>query len=969
MNFFLTVVAALGHNLMPADVDSLLTAYDASKGSARIELAQQIVDSCLTGDVLTAQPFTLTSRTPRDTADLWVWYAAERYYFGNSYFKESIEQADRALPLARHGDPSLAATLLCDRGYGLSKLTRNTEAVETVMEAVHLSRQHGLTMQQARAYNYLAIIDLVLGYIDEAKHFVVQAIETDRKCGTNVNTHNYLGIACEVFSVAKEPEKAIAYGRQAVEAAREQGYDEGVVNHLSQLSYAYNRAGDYKQALAMAKEAVESVEKMPVVDRNLLAISLEYVAFNLLDMKRGAEAVPVIQRAIALQQEVGNMRSVCYDYKSLAEALEPDRPREAMAALRRYSSMMDSLHYAQMHEVLSQANAELHNDELTEANANSDRRGRLILLTSLGVGAMLLLVISFLLYINRLRERTNLMMEQLQTTREQFFTNITHEFRTPLTVIRGLSQQLQNADHAANVATVTAEASMIEQQGTRLLTLVNQLLDIAKVKSAIGTANWRHGNVVPLLTMVTESYAPLAQEGGVSMSFAHEDAIIEMDFVADYLQKIVGNLMTNALKHTPDGGNVCLSVSTDDGMLELTVVNSGKAIPADVLPHVFERFHAAESRDQACLGYTEARKRSDEIQPFYQASEGERTNGTGIGLSLTEQLVLAMNGTISVSSSDADGTRFFVRLPLQQKGVKVEAVFEDVDADMMLNTPTTDTNLVDSISEDSDDPRVLIVEDNKEVAYYIGNVLRQDSYQVCYAADGQEGLEKARELLPDVVVTDLMMPRMDGLELCRRLREDERTSHISIIVITALADDADQLKGFEAGANAYLAKPFNDEILRIRVKKLLEQHRLLREKFAQQMVSKQSNDSHSATDEAGSFPTSLDQHFLMKVDALIEELMTEGKANIDTLAERLFFHPRTLHRKMVALTGMSPSQYIMQYRLKQARKMLIENPRITVTEVAERCGFSDTSHFIHAFRRVYETTPFQYAKSHRAGEG
>lgn len=943
MTLLLSVVAALGHSLMPADIDSLLAAYGDSKGSARIELGQQIVDSCLTGDVLTDNVILLSQKTPKDTADLWVWYAAERYYFGVSYFKEALEQADRALPLTRRGNPSLRATLLCDRGYSLSKLTRNTEAVETVMEAEHLASQHGLTMQQARAYNYLAIIDLILGYIDEAKHFVELAIETDRKCRTKVNTHNYLGIACEVFCVANEPTKAIQYGRQAVEAAREQGYDEGVVNHLSQLSYAYNRAGDYEQALAMAREAVENVEKMPVVDRNLLAISLEYVAFNLLDMKRNAEAVPIIQRAIALQQEVGNMRSVCYDHKSLAEALEPDNPREALKALRRYSQMMDSLHYAQMHETLGNANAQLHNDELSAANADSHRRGRLILLISLGIGALLLLVIGVLLYINRLRERTNIMMRQLQSTREQFFTNITHEFRTPLTVIQGLSRQLQDAAHARNVETVTTEAAMIEQQGSTLLTLVNQLLDIAKVKSAIGTANWRHGDVVPLLTMTTESFGPLAREGGVTLSFAHEEAAIEMDYVADYLQKIVSNLTTNALKHTTEGGRVRLSAATAGGMLVLEVKNTGRAIPADVLPHIFE--------------------------PFYQASSGEKNYGTGIGLSLTEQLVLAMKGEISVNSSDADGTCFCVRLPLGQKDITAEPATGATDVSPVPQHPEGECPLEESLIDDSSAPRVLVVEDNEAVAYYVGEVLRKDGYSVMFAADGGEGLAKAREQVPDVVVTDLMMPHTDGLELCRQLRNDVVTSHVSIIVITALADDADRLRGLEAGADAYLAKPFNEEELRVRVKKLLEQRRMLREKFALQMTSDKAPEGPSAAEREASLPTSLDQQFLEKVDALIAELLPEGKATIDMIVERLYLHPRTLHRKMVALTGMSPTQYIMQRRLEQACRLLINNPRITVAEVGERCGFSDTSHFINTFRRVYKTTPFQYAKSHRAGEG
>lgn len=309
------------------------------------------------------------------------------------------------------------------------------------------------------------------------------------------NTHNYLGIACEIYSVAKEPDKAIRYGRQAVEAAQAMGYDAGVVNHLSQLSYAYNRRGDYEEGLRTAQQAVAAVERMPVVDENLLCLSLEYVAFNLLDMKRNAEAVPYIRRAIALGQKNGYMRSVCYDYKSLAEALEPADPRGALQALRRYSVMMDSLHNEDMHEALGQANAQLHNDELQEENDR--RRHQIRAVAGYATAGLLLLlaVIAVLVYINRLRSRTQQETERLQKAREDFFTNVTHEFRTPLTVILGMARQMEGEPAAA-----------IERNGEQLLTLVNQLLDISKVSSATGEQRWRQDDLVVFVGMVVDSF-------------------------------------------------------------------------------------------------------------------------------------------------------------------------------------------------------------------------------------------------------------------------------------------------------------------------------------------------------------------------------------------------------------------------------------------------------------------------------
>ena len=326
ISVFVLIWAGWAAAAQPTDVDSLLKVYDKSSGQSKAAVARRIVDFCLADDQL-------TNVAEMGTDDFSVFYAADRYYISTGNFRAALTYIDKALPLASDHDPALKATMLCDRGYCLFKLSHNSEASKAELEAEAFSKRHQLWQPLARSYNYMAIINHSLGHSDEAKHFVAKALETDsieaasrqhkgpkplrapssNRLLTN-NTHNYLGIACEIYSVAKEPDKAIRYGRQAVEAAQAMGYDAGVVNHLSQLSYAYNRRGDYEEGLRTAQQAVAAVERMPVVDENLLCLSLEYVAFNLLDMKRNAEAVPYIRRAIALGQKNGYMRSVCYDY-------------------------------------------------------------------------------------------------------------------------------------------------------------------------------------------------------------------------------------------------------------------------------------------------------------------------------------------------------------------------------------------------------------------------------------------------------------------------------------------------------------------------------------------------------------------------------------------------------------------------------------------------------------------------------
>lgn len=759
-------------------VDSLLAIYPKAAKSQRPVLARKIVDVCLADDQLTEPlrqrlgdgPASSLGSLPKDTADFLVHFAADRFYISCGRFDDALRHCEAALRISppekntsgRKGDPMLQATLLCDRGYSLFKLSRNTEATEAEMQAEQFSRRHKLLQPLARSYNYMAIIDLSLGYIDEAKHFVQKALDTDRQTGSDINTHNYLGIACEVYNVAKEPEKAISYGQQAVEAARRIGYDAGVVNHLSQLSYAYNRAGNLEQALEMSRQAVATVEQMAVVDRNLLAISLEYVAFNLLDMKRNSEAVPVIRRAIALQQEVGNMRSVCYDHKSLAEALEPDSPREALAALRRYSAMMDSLHYDEMHNVLGKANAQLHNDELSDENDHQRRENRIILIASLLVGLLALAVIAALVYAIRTRNRSMRAMQRLQAARDEFYTNMTHQFRTPLTVILGVADQL--------------DLPVITRNANQLLQLVNQLLDVAMKKSEVDGA--------------------MLLRDGVKGAMSQGDG--------------------SKRKHQGT---------------------------RDVLP-------------------------------------------------------------------GAEGL-------------------------------------------------ALVVEDNPDVAAYIGSVLEPD-FEVVFAADGQEGVYKAEALVPDVIVTDVMMPTMDGLELCRRIRANIITDHIPVVVVTARVTDADRLRGIAAGADAYLTKPFLADELRLRIAKLLEQRRRLLAKAGATAADGSLSVADHAEKEREKQLSESSKEFLKKLNEVILGQMAKGDVSTKTVAAELFMSSSQLVRKLHALTGMTPSAYILEQRMQEALRLLAHTPKYTIAEIAIHCAFSDTSHFSRTFRRRFGIPPSQY---------
>lgn len=831
---------------------------------------------------------------------------------------------ERALPLADGNDVELKATLLCDRCYCLFKHGRMTEAIEAGQQAMQFCLSLGPSVYLARAYLYLAICNNSLPNPPQAKLFIQKAIDVDEQIGTNSNSHNILGIACEIYAIGQEPEKAIEYGRRAVEAARAIGYEEGVVNHLSQLSYAYNRQGDYLRGLEVARQAVEAVEKMNVPDRNLLAISLEYVAYNLLDMKRNAEAVPILLRAIKLEQEVGNTRSVCYDYKSLAEAYEPDEPRQAVTALRKYITMADSIHNAQMSEALGKANAEFRNNELQDENSMRRRQNQLIIVAASAVALLLLAVIAFVVYAYRLRGKINRSLRQQQLAQEAFFTNVTHEFRTPLTVILGLSRKMQGTD-----------ASLIEHEGNRLLQLVNQLLDVARMKSGAANPQWQRGDIVPLLTMIAESMQQLADSRRVTLTYHHEEQAQEADFVSDYVQKIVGNLLTNALKNTEAGGNVTLNSRSNNDKVIVSVADTGIGIAPEDLPHIFE--------------------------PFYMGRNSQNGNSTGIGLTLTKQLVEAMNGNISVESTVGKGTTVTVTMPSRQKASPSPYKGGDVE----LHNSTESLTILDNQTPPplerlgkasregaGEGLSILIVEDNREVAYFTGMLL-SPYYDVYYADDGEQGLEKARELMPDIIVTDVMMPRMNGLELCRQLRCDELTCHIPVIVVTAKVTEKDRLEGLHAGATAYLNKPFNEDELLTVIGNLLQQQKETQKKVMKTI-------GNGAQKSYSNMLEEINDEFLDRLRTVVVEHMKDEKTDVEHLAPLMTMSETQLRRKVAAVTGTSLGRYVTLMRIEEAKKLLKMYPRISIKDAGYQTGFADNAHFSKVFRRITGMSPMEY---------
>ena len=940
MAVLLATTAVLSDTLH--QVDSLLKVFEQPTEPKRSDAARQLLDFYAKEDIFFAEAPTMTRGSSREQQNLTVWFAAERFYTSKAYFKEALGYIEKALPLARAAstqkERDIYETMLCDKSYCLFKTSEYTQAIEAGREAVRLTQQSENWMQLSRAYLYLSLVNHSLRKYDEAKALVVKAIETNERLGLNIQTHNALGVACEIFCSAMEVDEAISYGKRAVEAAREIGYMPGVANHLTQLSYAYDRKGDYQQGLKYADEAIAMVKANDPLDRNQLALSLEYKSWNLIDIGRPREAAEALREAIRLEQEVGNTHAVWYDYRTLAEALESFDPHGSIEALKRYTRMGDSIHSEQLKDLMSQANAEFHNDELkgentqlTEANAQIRRQNNIIFWTALSVMLLLIAAIASLWFAFRQKQRANKAMSQIAKTREEFFTNVTHELRTPLTVILGIGNQLKRIP-PENKERIMEAGTTIVRHGEQLLSLVNQMLDISKVKSAIGKPERSVGNLSAYMDMLIEGYQELARQKNIQLEYTTDETPIISVFSVDYMQKVVSNLLSNAIKFTRSGGKVNVSMHQKQNKIVLTVSDNGMGIAPQHLPHIFE--------------------------PFYQADNSDGM-GSGVGLALVKQIMDNTGGKVEVSSTEGVGTTFRVITPIISKSHETyesNEAHETHEPYEPYETPPQSPNR----------PTLLIVEDNHDVAKLIGEQAG-DNYNIRYAADGVEGLQKARLLIPDIIITDVMMPRMDGLSLCRAIREDESINHIPIIMVTAKATEKDRISGLRAGADVYLFKPFNSEELNLQVSHLLEQREQLRRRYQQPLPGKEPDEQQATLvssqkeqkeqgQPSGSFKYTSEE-FVERLRLTVAEQLPKGKVEVEDIARQLFISPSHLRRKMNAITGMSPKKYIQKMQLEMARELLRQHPEKTITEVAEACGFYDHSHFLRTYRDTFGTAP------------
>jgi signal transduction histidine kinase/DNA-binding response OmpR family regulator/tetratricopeptide (TPR) repeat protein len=845
----------------------------------------------------------------------WVNYEQAALFRNNIHFEEALQVAGEALQLARSTkDRRLEFMVLSEIGKISRDIYRQepTKYLSFFKEALAVADDLKDSLHISRAYQNLVFVYFFDDSVDleKALDYFEKALSYFPRSGSLYERYSLIYTFVNMLSYfPAESEKAIYLYTRLLPIVKKLELKEGIRTIHLYLSGAFIDKKNFPTASAYLDSAMK---------------------YDSPDWEK--DNFYAIRARVA--QALGNL-SLSNDYyqKALAE--------KERVYLRRNSQSM------------TQWETQFRTRE-KELQLQQQQRQQGLLLGIVGLVSLLLAVATYSFLRNRKQlqklalqntiiEKQRDELRSLDKAKTRFFSNITHEFRTPLTLILSpLESLIEEFPQQKMLKTIYSNAN-------RLLSLINQLLDLSKIDAGALKPDIRKGNLASFLQLQVESFFSLAQNQGVDLQFINRWPVdVEACYDADKLSKIITNLLSNSLKFTPKGGKVAFEcrIRSDEWkgikkeksekdsfdicrlQLDIQITDTGIGIPIAQLPFIFERFYQVDS----------SVKRSFE--------------GSGIGLSLVKELVEVLKGEIRVESEVGKGTTFYLRFPVDAQSWEIfpseDRVFNVVEDKSVNEFPplllaNSESTAIRSASNDSA-PILLVVEDNSDLRTYIADLF-SDTYRIITATDGQSGLNQAFDSVPDVVITDWMMPQMDGITLCRHLKNDARTNHVPVLMLTAKSAIESRLEGFEGGADDYIVKPFHATELQLKVRNWLQRQDNLRQLYTQRLAQPQ---------EVPPLPET-EKDFMERIFNLIDEHLADVNFGVEALSERLQLNRRTLQRKIGSLTNLSPNELIRNHRLRRALPLLKQGG--TIADVAFRVGFENPSYFSKCFKEVFGRRP------------
>ena len=827
----------------------------------------------------------------------------ERQYYKLFYAKalnteaEFLHQEDRteeklalrfeALEIAKEiKDTSLVVEIFQNFAIDYFNSANYIEADKYYTQAVELEALRNNPKRLLQAKVRQADVLIMLGKIQEAidinEEFLKMVTEEKDEISM-LNTQYSLGVA---YKKQGNLDKASFYLKQAKTGMEAYNYLAGVGQILKELALIAEAQKDWDTMYRYGLDIQEIAEKTgyPQIEKN--ATQILYMAYG----QRG-------------------------EYKkSLEEYRKFIALRDSITGRERTRQMLEQEHAYELKQDSVQDAAQL------AIEVESRKRSQNTALASWVILGLILIFAAILWnryrFIQKQKKQLDLANEelkQLDKAKSRFFANISHELRTPLTVISGMTNLLEESE----------TRSLIKNNSGKLLSLVNQILDLSKLRANKLHFNLKQDDIIPWLRYLVESFQSYAESKAIELEFRTDKESLVMDYDYERVSSIVTNLLSNAIKFTSKGGKVSLVASMEGKFLLIRVQDNGIGIPGQSKEHIFDRFFQVDD------------------------SNTRHGDGTGIGLALTKELVEAFGGSISVESTEGEGSVFSVKLPIENKAPVAEQ-----EEGLSLIKPGKKV----SVHHEEEGPvgsapySLLVVEDNDDLITYLKAIL-SPHYKLLIARDGAEGIDLAIREVPDLILSDVMMPNKDGFELCQTLKEDDRTSHIPIVLLTARSDAESRISGLSRGADAYLPKPFDQEELMVRLENLVKLRQRLQTRYQSEANGNAASDSQ--TEKEGTF--------IQKLRNLILERIADPALNVAMLCELIGMSRTQLHNKIKALTGLSTSRFLRQVRMQEARKLLLETD-LQIAEIAFKCGYIDPPYFTRMFVSEFGETPSELRK-------
>lgn len=915
------VVSALAlHLTVSAEaVDSLYRVYLNADKQHRIEvvnaIAKELNDAEITDTLYQCGP-----STKADRMDAILHYLMAESLFDRGLYEDALEQGvmARDVVMANGKADKFKSDVLGLVSIAQYRLGDYDEALKTLLAAYKVDTKLNDPKLISSDLNSLAAIYLAVERPEHGITFIEKAIELERELKRPDRLAIRLGIASELYLTNGEPEKAMKAIEEAYAIDKQAGRDEKAAIRLVQKGAVLESMSRLDEAKAVLNSSLPTLEK----GNSTYSLAVAYNQLGSIAKKHGElqQAASYYKKALEYSIKCGTPKTECTAERGLWETLRESNPTVAMLHLERYTALNDSISSELRSAQMKVMDATNQNIEQTEVAQKSERFSRLIRWGGILLGILLLTALAALLYSWRKNKMALRMARQTEELRSHFFTNITNELQTPLTIVLNAGQQLLDSDKTT-VKEKKHLGAMIVDHGQNMLGLVNSLIDIEKIQSSIELPDLKQGDIVMFVRMLVENYSDAARQQMITMEFVSPMNSHTVLFPHDHIRRICHGLIANALKYTDSAGNITVKLEApESNKMRLTVADTSKGIPVNERDRIFE--------------------------PFFQSTNGDESVETGLDLSLVNQLVKSINGTIAIDSEEGTGTTFTIDFPV--RAVEGSEIADSEDK------PNFAEKRLRQTGDMRHKPLVFIVENNEDVAFFIAQILKGE-FNLRFARDGREALNNAQDLVPDLIVTNIPMPVMDGKELIKRIRDNVALSHIPIIALTAKTTYQERVSCIEAGADAVLVKPFYSDELRSLALHFVTQQSTLRERFSATGGNVASSDSTGQRSKE-------DQEFINKLIDVIHAQMAKEDIDMEHIAAALQLSRKQLRTRVMAITDLTPVAFILQVRLNYARR-LISTQDLPLTTVASKCGFPNPSYFSKTFKQQFGISPQQFRKN------